>query len=274
MSHLPWIDPLLQQVSQEYAQKPPQFVTAEPTAEDLAYTIKVASERDPFDTLHLKYDMYKALKAKKATLHKTTCSLGSILCVIFNNDHWTPPWKTWWRAVRLLSPSKQARVLVFAHPKMRTTPAKGERLAEQHINGGATFRCDPGTVVVYRKEEATRVMIHELFHGNCSDPYHKHTEAIEASTEAWAEIILCAMAAKGHKDAWESKMKQQIVYSVQQAQYAQQHHHVYTEKDYAWRYLVGRLDVWRLLGLTVPDSVPPVKTLKSLRFTLCEPADV
>jgi hypothetical protein len=132
------------------------------------------------------------------------------------------------------------------------------------------MRCDPQTIVVYRKEEVTRVLIHELFHASCSDPYTKDTPQIEADTEAWAELFLCGMKAKGQLQPWIRHMREQICWAVRQAAPVQSKYGVRSPNDYAWRYLIGRILVWRRLGIHVPDLPNGFKPVHSLRFTLCE----
>ena len=274
MEELPWVPPLLYQVQQEYRRSPPQHKLASLTPDEYSHILQLASEKDPFDTEGLKADTAKALTSSKATAFKTVCSLGEITVVSYKSNPFHPPWNTWWRAVRLLSPAKPVKIIVFGNPKPRLPPPSQEPLKAAHLNGGSAFRCNPQSIVIYRKEEATRVLIHELFHASCSDPYHKDTPQIEADTEAWAEILLCAMAAKGVHSLWEKYMREQIEWAKRQALTAQKDHQVNSDKDYGWRYLVGRLDVWRKLGLPVDSVKVSKKPVKSLRFSLCEPRDV
>jgi hypothetical protein len=271
---LPWVSPLLEQVQSEYRLPPPVYRKERLTFQEYEALIQLASEKDPFDTAGLKADTAKALISSNAIAFKTVCSLGEITVVSYKADPFHPPWKTWWRAVRLLSPTKPVKILVFGHSKKRLPPPQHTSLKAEHLNGGSAFRCNPQSIVIYRKEEATRVLIHELFHASCSDPYHKDTPQIEADTEAWAEILLCAMAAQGVPKDWSTLMRQQIEWSKRQAVMAKTQHHVCTEKDYGWRYLVGRLDVWDRLGLPVDSVKISNKPITSLRFSLCEPKNI
>ena len=263
---LPWSDSLLDAVRDEYARPPPTFRETQITKANMDYSLTIANHDDPFDTLHLKKDFATCLEAGTCTIQQRESSLGTIIVFTLPGDKYSPPWNTWWRAVRLLSP-KKVRILIFAHPKKRLAPEHGP-LDKEHVNGGSTVRCDASTIVVYRKEEATRVLIHELFHANCSDP-NLPVAHLEADTEAWAEIVLCAMTAKGNKVSWTTLMNHQILYSVKQFKYSKTHYDVEGPDDYAWRYLVGRLDVWKALGFNIPEASASV--IKSLRFTTCEP---
>jgi hypothetical protein len=273
MLDLPWIDPFLRQIQDEYRNPPPQYSFQQLTHGDLTYIFKTANENDPFDIAGLKKETASALGAGHATAIKTECALGEIVVISFKKEPLQPPWNLWWRCIRLLSLQKRVRILIFAHPKKRELPPQGVRIDSAHVNGGSAFRCNPQTIVLYRKEEGTRVLIHELFHASCSDPYHLETPHIEADTEAWAEMFLCGMAAKGRYQPFVRHMREQIDWAVRQAATLQDMYKVYSPREYVWRYLIGRLEVWRRLGLRIPSASRGYTRIHSLRFTVCEPKD-
>jgi hypothetical protein len=271
---LPWVESFLSPIRHEYTMQPPEYRLELPTKEELEYILQQGKDDDPFDTAGLKKDMITAIKEKKATILKSTCKYGTCLVVSLHSSPFKPSWNTWWRAVRLLSPQKPVRILFFGHPKKRLVPSSSQlTISAEHVNGGSAMRCDSKTIVLYRKEEATRVLLHELLHASCSDPYYKDTQFIEADTEAWAEMILCGMKATGDASLWNKFMKEQIAWSLRQAATLKLQYNVYNSTHYAWRYLVGRLDVWRQLGLKIPALPEKFTAVKSLRFTLCEPED-
>jgi hypothetical protein len=273
IAKLPWVERFLRPIQREYSKQPPSHTLVAPTNSDIAYVLQHVNEDDPFDTAGLKRETGAALLNGEAELIKCVADgLGEIMVVRFHSSPFHPPWNTWWRAVRLLT--HPVRIVIFAHPRRRETPAVGQNVEKEHVNGGAAMRCDPRSIVIYRKEEATRVLIHELFHATCSDPYHKETPQIEADTEAWAEMLLCGMAARGQLTSWVTYMRKQMDWSVRQAATVRDRHNVRSFKDYSWRYLVGRLEVWRRLGLSVPNEPTRFTPVRSLRFTICEPKDV
>lgn len=274
MDRLPWVEPFLKAVQQEYQKPPPPYSLGEPSADDLAYMESVAMENDSFDTLGLKRECWLAYKAGKATITKATSPLGSICLLSLNTSPVQPTWNTWWRGVRLLSPKKPVRIVMFAHPKQRELPPPPTKIGPAQVNGGATMRCDPQSVIVYRKEELTRVLLHELFHSSCSDPYHKDTPEIEADTEAWTELLLCAMAVKGAFKPWVRTIQHQFQWALRQEATTRDSGQIKSRADYGWRYLTGRLDVWRRLGLPVPYIEGRYQPVSSLRFTVCEPKNV
>jgi hypothetical protein len=276
MKDLPWVDGFLRPIREEYKKAPPRHELVEPSHADISYIRTLCADTDPFDTLGLKNDCYEALLSGKADILKSECELGSILLVELVEHPVRPTWNTWWRAIRILTGTakKPVRIVIFGHPRLREMPKKmGEPITAEHLNGGMAERCNAGTIVIYRQEEVTRVLIHELFHASCSDPYYNPTPLIEADTEAWAEMVLCGMAAKGALQPWIRYMREQIDYALKQASTARNNHGVYSPKDYAWRYLVGRLDVWRRLGIQVPWFPANYKKITSLRFSVCEPKD-
>jgi hypothetical protein len=210
---LPWVELMLANVKKEYSKPHPQFSMTEPTKEDMKYIYSIVGDSAPFDELKLKEQLLGDLKNNKATIWKSYSTLGEIIYVGSEENQ---PINIWWRCVRLLS-KKPVRIVIFAHTSLRLMPEKGEMVKAQHINGGYANRCDGRSIVIYRKEELTRVLLHELLHASCSDPYHDNVSHIESNTEAWAEIIQCAMVAAGNATKWKKCMNRQIYYSLRQS---------------------------------------------------------
>jgi hypothetical protein len=268
----PWAPIFLKPIQEEYQRVPPEHRTEPATESDIKYIRSLVQLNDPFDTLGLKYEMVSALHEDRAFIKKSVVpGLGEIIVILFKGDTWCPPWRTWWRAVRLLV--NPVRIVIFAHPLKREAPEIHKPIAQEHVNGGTALRCMPTSIVIYRKEECTRVLLHELFHATCTDPYSKTTPEIEADTEAWAELVLCAMTAKGIEDEWLRLLHQQFSWAVEQANYVRKKYGVVGPDQYGWRYLVGRIHVWEVLGFTMPHVLINKKKrqTRSLRFTICEP---
>lgn len=263
-----WIDFYLEILREEYKKHPPAYLFVKPTKKDLLYIEKNSKLDDPFDTYGMKKESYLAFQKGKAKLIKCVSEYGEILVLSMNDSPFEPQWNTYWRAVRLLSPKKKVRILMFGHPRKRVFPEKGP-IGPEHINGGSAYRCDPRSILIYRKEEATRVLLHELLHASCSDPYYKDTPYIEADTEAWAEILLCGMEAQGDLSLWKILFGKQIAWAKGQTYILEKRYFVKTPESYAWRYTLGRLEVWKMLGIDVDRYKPSNAT--SLRLTLCEP---
>jgi hypothetical protein len=265
---------LLDPIYNDYRLDPPKYDVGHATFEDVQYIFDQIIPNDPFDKGKLKLHCANQYKLGKADILKSSCKYGQIFVVSLHESPFYPTWNTWWRAVRLLSKDKPVKIVIFGHPRRRMLSMGQTEIGPEDVNGGSANRCDPSTIVIYRKEEATRVLIHELMHGNCSDPYYKTTPHIEADTEAWAEMILCAMCAKGNRTSWARFMKEQIDWTIRQSLYLRKKHNVFGPGDYAWRYITGKLEVWESLGMRIPWNTSSESSVSSLRFTICEPKNV
>jgi hypothetical protein len=138
---------------------------------------------------------------------------------------------------------QQQRIVWFAHPAPRHYPSRiGVVPGPESVNGGYCSRCRPDTIVIYRKEDATRVLIHELLHATCADSTATSVPFIEAETEAWAEIIHAVILGGA------SGLKKQIRYAQLQNQVLRDKYAVRGPADYAWRYTLGKEEVWERLG--------------------------
>jgi len=247
---LPWPDILLQNIKEEYQKPKPHIIITEANDQDHAYISKVMNEPNSFDSS----DFMK--EAANYRLRKLIS--GNHIILSYTNTYNDNA--EWFRIMRCLAGTRPTRILFFGSEANRQLPEKNTPVMPININGGYTMRCDTGAIVIYRKEDAERVLIHELLHGVCSDPELPIAE-LEADTEAWAEIILMAFKARGEKSKWKHLMKKQVEYSFNQAKYVEKHHGVNNPNDYGWRYINGRLDVWNVLGIRIRKT----KTLKKPR---------
>jgi hypothetical protein len=119
---------------------------------------------------------------------------------------------------------------------------------------------------VYRKEEATRVLIHELLHSACTDDHAKDVEHREAATESWAELFLVALLSKGHMKTAYKLWKIQDHY-IQDVNYTvRTFHNVNTEHDYGSRYTIMREEVLSSFGIVLDTKYTPKRSPIS-RFT-------
>lgn len=214
-------------------------------------------------TAEIRRDLWNKWLQKEATIQAYTCKEGRVVILSVVAIH--PP-KQWIRIFRLLSPEQKAQVIWFASDEERIAPAQGEPIEALHVNGGYAQKCNPRSIVIYRKEEAARVLIHELLHASCSDP-DGPVSHIEGDTEGWAEVILVALKAKGSQKAFASLWKDHSYYAMKQAISAEQFHNVKSEDDYSYRYLVGRLATFKKLGLPLPKIENLSRQVKSLRLT-------
>ncbi len=153
-------------------------------------------------------------------------------------------------------------VFWFAHPGRRQFPAAGKPIEAKHINGGYCMSCKPDTIVIYREEDALRVLIHEMQHASCLDNYKHSLPVIEAECEAWAEIFYSMFMARKHGLEPSVAWRIQLAWSLGQNKHLREKHGVNTPAAYAWRYTIGKENVWRKYGLLW--DVAPVTTPNSL----------
>jgi hypothetical protein len=129
--------------------------------------------------------------------------------------------------------------------------------------------CDPSAVVIYRYEEASRVLIHELLHAACLDNPHDDEPIREALTETWAELFLIAIQSGGSKRKAGHLWTIQSQWIADQAAVLESAYKVTTPLDYPWRYTVGRREILSRFRIQLPPpSENPMMNLQgSLSFT-------
>ena len=105
---------------------------------------------------------------------------------------------------------------------------------------------------MYRAEEGTRVLIHELLHASCLDPEGEPVEIREATIESWAELFLVALVGRGQPRRVAALWAKQAQWIRDVNNRAFHHHGVTGPAAYGWRYMVGREGVLADLGVTLP----------------------
>jgi hypothetical protein len=122
-------------------------------------------------------------------------------------------------------------------------------------------------VVIYRYEELTRVLLHELLHTAGFDG-EKGVEDLEAYTEAWTELFMCALLSRGHVNKFTKLWTEQVNWMVEQAESLAVEYNVNNHLDYAWRYMKGKMKILENLGFLRGFIQKRVqKPTTSLRFT-------
>jgi len=271
------------------------WVRDEPNEDDLSYILKQGLQTpSPFDPLELRKQVFQDLQAGRA---KLVCKVGlsppaKVLAIVYPDTK--IPWELFGRIFSAFGTPKPAasamskgrspsawRVIWFAHPRKREFPfdpkAKGnsslhtvqrEEIQPVHVNGGYAYACQPETIVIYREEEASRVLVHELLHAACTDDMKNPEEVREVLTESWAELFLIAVIAKGSLTKAKHLWRLQAQWIIDQETVLKECG-VLTPQDYAWRYTVGRREVLEEMGLHFPaPSADPMFVLgRSLRFT-------
>ena len=256
------------------------WIADQPTQADLDHVLKQGSDFSEFDPLQLRKKMLEDLQNKKAILLTRTSKIAKILAVIYPEQESAIPWDLFGKIFTAFGESsKPWRVVWFANPTPRmlpaaaappsAPPAAAQAPAAAHMNGGYAYPCEPSTVVVYRWEEAARVLIHELLHAACTDAPEDPIEIKEAKTETWAEIFLAAILSAGKPKKFAQLWKIQAQWIADQEYVLSRDHDVMEPSDYAWRYTLARRFVLKEYGcgLPVPSADPRAAIGGSMRFT-------
>ena len=244
------------------------WVLDQPTDDDIDHILQ-QGEPSEFDTLGLRPKVIADFRAGTATLVCKSGPYAKFLAIVYADT--VIPWNTLSSIFKAFGPSRKQtpwRIVWLAHPSPRRVP-QGEEPRAEHVNGGYTYPCNARTIVVYRKEEMCRVLIHELLHAACTDDMERSEEEREVYTEMWAELFLIGVQSRG------SVKKAAALWRIQSQWVADQEatlqHTVRGPANYAWRYTVGRRGAFASLGISLPSSsgIP----IQSMRFTapaLCD----
>ncbi len=223
-----------------------------------------------FDPLKLRRNLWELADTGGAEILCRSCEYAKVLWIQPRGTNVEPPWEEWSRVFQWMSHAPKGKWTVYWFPAniKRVLPSPGHPVGPQNVNGGYCFPCEPQSIVVYRYEEATRVLLHELLHAACLDPPNAELPIKEATTETWAELFLVALCSKGNEKAAKQLWRLQSQWIANQNHLLQQEYHVQTMEDYAWRYTVGR--EWILQSLHI--SLPSPKQTKSNSSRLTHPA--
>lgn len=220
------------------------------TERDIALITEKATEPSSFDGDNFRLlsgDLKKYLLGGGSTLYVKGAApmetIRDMSAVLATAEH---PYSVFW----------------FAHSGRRLFPAAGRPVEAKHINGGYCMACQPDTIVIYRAEDAVRVLIHEMQHASCLDDHKRALPLIEAECEAWAEIFYSMFMAKKYGLSPEQGWRTQLTWSLAQNKRLREQHNVNLPTAYAWRYTVGKEPVWRKYGLLW--NVPIGKATSSL----------
>jgi hypothetical protein len=234
----------------------------------MAVAEREATADTSFDKLMLRKNIWKGHGEGSVRLEARECDCARVMAFLPAGKE--VPWELWGRLFQWLGPSAAAvkasvtgapkhsekghkwRIIWFASEVERKFPALGEELGPEHLNGGYTMPCNHEAVVVYRAEEGTRVLIHELLHAACLDPVDATIEIKEATIESWAELFLVALVGRGRPRQVAALWAKQAQWIRDVNDRARLHHGVTSPAAYGWRYMVGREGVLADLGVRLP----------------------
>lgn len=290
------LDATLALMQAEY-QKPEVAWRAAPLSpKDRAFLEKECRVTVGFDPKGWRKEMYDRYKRGEARSEIRECAFGHVV-VIYDNETQEVPWGLWGRILRLYHTPKSVkpRIYLLAHPALREFPKHAYPIGPLHINGGYNYPCNVEAVMIYRAEDATRVLIHELQHASCLDStpegrgilsresretepapegrgilshgkrdFHNHLDAVEAETEAWAELLYAGVLSQGKSAVFHRLVNIQARWMAEQNTRVRQF--IGESQKFPWRYTVAKEEVWRRWGIALPRSLGTA-TSQSLRLT-------
>ena len=275
------LDAVFDVVRYEYEKLEPVWKTSRIVTTDREFLENECSNDSEFDPFGWRKQMYDMYLNGKAMVEVRECAYGRVLAL--GTEHMLDgiPWGLWGRILRLYCQTKKAKILFLASPYLRTVVTRASPhpshpskkyppIGPENINGGYTYHCNMETIVIYRAEDATRVLIHELQHASCLDHMEHGVDIVEAETEAWAELLYAGLLSQGEKPLFHELVKKQADWM--QAQNAVVKRHIHHERQFPWRYTVGKEEVWERWGLCNGRSGrnsphPSHNPMHSLRLT-------
>lgn len=257
------LEEIVLNIKKQYTLPAVKWADAEPTEEDLQILEREALSQSPFDKVNFRKEMWEAYKADQAELLCKVCPYGKVLVLKELDTDLKMSWSLWGRILQGFGTT--ARICWYAHPQPRILPTIGVDVGAEHVNGGYTLPCRTDAVVIYRLEEATRVLIHELLHATCTDTPGSTVELTEAKTETYAELFLVGYASRGSVTLAEKLWSDQRNWIHQLNTTLQVDHGVKSMADYSARYTLARTAELERLGLSLPTG--STRRVTSSRFT-------
>lgn len=275
----PFIDILIDRIQEEYSKPVPKYSKSRITREEMNTIQRECTTASDFDTANMRsFIFHHTFIHNRAPILCNESIHGKIIVALESEKQVDDiPWDTWFRILRLFYNKSKITAVILARTTERIAPAQGNPIRPEHINGGYTYACHPDFICVYRAEDATRVLIHELFHAHCSDNQKDGTDLIEAKTEAWAEIIYAILLSCGQKRTAQINLLRQSDWMHVQNSRIQAYHGIHiSSREFPWRYTLGKEQIFRDIT-HIPEreshrgwnnslrlTPPPTRTQKNL----------
>jgi len=281
------LDATLALMQAEYQKPEVVWRASSLSPKDHAFLEKECKLTVGFDPKGWRKEMYDRYKRGEARSEIRECAFGHVV-VIYDNESQEVPWGLWGRILRLYHTPKSAkpRIYFLAHPALREFPKSASRVPSYrinasyskhvggnpiyeeigplHVNGGYNYPCNLEAIVVYRAEDATRVLIHELQHASCLDDHDHGTDILEAETEAWAELLYAGVLSQGKRAVFHRLVNNQAHWMA--AQNARVRQFIGESQQFPWRYTVAKEEVWRRWGIALPAPLKAASLPNSLRL--------
>lgn len=271
------LNAVLDKIKNEFELPNIEWVNTEITKEDLKFLEEECNKDSEFDPLNKRQLMYNNIVSGSAFVVVSKCNYGQVIAAFETMEQMAElPWDLWGRILRMFSEPRLPPFKIFflANRNIREFPPNSEPIKPENINGGYTYRCNPETIVIYRAEDATRVLLHELQHSCCLDKPEDGIDMIEAETEAWAELCYVAILSQGKKYIFNDLLKRQSEWIRKQNAKVRKHMINPYSMEFPWRYTIGKEDIWREWSiLSNMDLAPSINIENSLRLTY-PPSDI
>jgi hypothetical protein len=276
------INTLLDRVQREFSLPEVVWENTDVNQKDLKFLRDECNKDSEFDPINKRKMMFDGMMNGNLYTMVSKCEYGQVMAVFETMEQMAElPWGLWGRILRLFSEPfrKPFKIFFLGNKSLRQFPGGDEPISPENINGGYTYRCDPETIVIYRAEDATRVLIHELQHSCCLDNPENGIDIVEAETEAWAELFYVAILSQGRKYMFKDLLQRQSEWMIKQNRKVRRHMKnpdspILVEKgqpdgmEFPWRYTIGKEEVWERWGILRRDEMKPVINVgNSLRLT-------
>jgi len=265
-----YLDEVIRLIRHEYLKNEPRWIThSEMDPEDMVFLEKECMTDSEFDPLHTRKQLLSQLKKGNALYEIKRCAYGQVIAIYENQQQKNDiPWGLWGRILRMYTGEKDPKpfkVYFLANTHLRIAPHMGKKIEPQHINGGYTYPCNHETIMIYRAEDATRVLLHELMHSSCLDHHEHGIDRVEAETEAWAELLYIGFLSQGNRQRFNHLHQLQSDWIQTQNQLVRKH--VRRPLDFPARYTLEKEKVWQEWGIVLPYA-HTVNAGRSLRLTV------
>ena len=264
-------DTLLDIVKDEFSRMSPKLNKYKVSDEDLAFIHKECITYSQFDPNNIRKRMYERYLNNESIMASAECKYGRIICLLDSKSQYTDiPWELWARILRIYSKYNESkrpfRIFFLANTELRKFPTS-MLIHPSHINGGYTNQCDPESITIYRAEDATRVLIHELRHACCLDNNDLSLNELEAETEACAELTYVALLSHGDNHLFNELLQYQLVWMRRQNQQVRQYMNNPNSREFPWRYTIGKEQIFRKWNILQTDLHLDIRPGNSLRLT-------
>jgi hypothetical protein len=264
------MDAIIETVREEFQKKAPSWDITSLTEHHMNFLNQECNQSSEFDPSNKRKQMFDHLLDGKAHTLVATCSYGEVIAVLedpLQAKH--IPWELWGRMFRLYSEKNHPpfRVYLLANPHLRVFPPGKQPITPENINGGYTYPCRRETILIYRAEDATRVLLHEMMHSCCLDNHALGVDQVEAETEAWAELMYVALLSEGNTARFQDLLGRQSTWMVIQNEEVKKHMTKPNSHQFPWRYTIGKEEVWRRWGILSNTTNKTIKLKNSLRLT-------